>query len=124
MASQTTHTILMVSPDYFGFNSQTATTNVFQKLPSLPDTQIQKNAFAEFKKMVKMLRAHHIQVLVLPSRKNVITPDAVFPNNWFSMHEDGTLVIYPMLTPDRQDEKQMLELREKLHKHKNIHIQS
>ena len=26
-------------------------------------------------------------------------PNAVFPNNWFSTHADGTVVIYPMCTP-------------------------
>jgi hypothetical protein len=36
------------------------------------------------------------------------TPDAVFPNNWFSTHYDaigGTTVLYPMKAPNRQAER-------------------
>ncbi|MBK6777182.1 MAG: hypothetical protein IPG74_15560 [Flavobacteriales bacterium] len=32
-------------------------------------------------------------------------PNAVFPNNWFSTHEDGTVVLYPMCTPSRRRER-------------------
>ena len=32
-------------------------------------------------------------------------PNAVFPNNWFSTHADGTLVLYPMCTPSRRRER-------------------
>ena len=28
-------------------------------------------------------------------------PDSIFPNNWFSTHEDGTLVLYPMAAKSR-----------------------
>ncbi|MCC6187263.1 MAG: amidinotransferase, partial [Chitinophagaceae bacterium] len=37
----------------------------------------------------------------------VIKPDAVFPNNRISTHEDGTVVLYPMLTPNRRAERRM-----------------
>ena len=33
------------------------------------------------------------------------TPDSIFPNNWFSTHEDGTLVLYPMSAPNRRNER-------------------
>ena len=38
------------------------------------------------------------------------TPDAVFPNNWFSTHTDlecgqCTLVLYPMKVPNRRLER-------------------
>jgi hypothetical protein len=32
-------------------------------------------------------------------------PDAVFPNNWVSFHEDGTLVLYPLQTASRRFER-------------------
>jgi hypothetical protein len=32
-------------------------------------------------------------------------PNAVFPNNWFSTHADGTIVIYPMATASRRIER-------------------
>ena len=33
------------------------------------------------------------------------TPDSIFPNNWFSTHGDGTLVLYPMSAPNRRNER-------------------
>jgi hypothetical protein len=32
-------------------------------------------------------------------------PDAIFPNNWVSFHFDGTVVLYPMLAPNRRSER-------------------
>lgn len=102
---QTTHTVVMISPDQFGFNPQTAQTNAFQKRTD-DETQDRNNALSEFWEMVSTLKENGITVLVLPSRDDVVTPDAVFPNNWFS-HQPGTLVIYPMLAPNRRDERQV-----------------
>ncbi|MFN3875824.1 MAG: arginine deiminase-related protein, partial [Flavobacteriales bacterium] len=34
-----------------------------------------------------------------------LAPNAVFPNNWFSTHEDGTVVLYPMRSPSRRRER-------------------
>ena len=34
-------------------------------------------------------------------------PDAVFPNNWVSFHADGTLVVYPLLAPNRRLERRV-----------------
>lgn len=36
-------------------------------------------------------------------------PDAVFPNNWFTTHADGTVVIYPMCAPTRRSERLLLD---------------
>jgi hypothetical protein len=33
------------------------------------------------------------------------TPDAVFPNNWFSTHAGGHVAVYPMAMPSRQRER-------------------
>jgi hypothetical protein len=32
-------------------------------------------------------------------------PDSVFPNNWFSTHHDGIVVLYPMLAATRRIER-------------------
>lgn len=114
---QLTSTIVMISPDQFSYNEQTATLgkNDFQHIP--PDQLKARNdALAEFGNMVDMLRSHDIEIVVLPSRTDAFTPDAVFPNNWFSHHaeensQDGILVIYPMLTPNRRAERQVENLR-------------
>ncbi len=106
---QLTDTVVMISPDQFGFNPETAVTNVFQHNlteEGLSEQIIRDTALEEFQQMVTVLKEHQINVLVLPSRKDVVTPDAVFPNNWFSHHENNLLILYPMLTPNRRVERQ------------------
>lgn len=104
---QTTHTLLMVSPNNFKFNKDTAKNNSFQK-----DLKISNDiALEEFNTMVEKLRQHHVKVLVMPSRENVETPDSIFPNNWFSVHStqkqnDKILVLYPMCAENRRLELQ------------------
>src|SRR5690606_2013177 len=37
--------------------------------------------------------------------KDTDTPDAVFPNNWVSFHENGMAAIYPMFAENRRHER-------------------
>ncbi|MCW5873513.1 MAG: hypothetical protein KIS88_02580 [Anaerolineales bacterium] len=105
-STQLTDTVVMISPDQFGYNPETAETNVFQNKPQQAAEALRNAALAEFNGMVVALRARGVQVLVLPSRTDAVTPDAVFPNNWFSLHADGRMALYPMLTPNRRAERQ------------------
>ncbi len=114
-AVQTTNTLLMISPDQFGFNDQTATTNPFQKDTPLTKMAPRDQALTEFNSMVATLRNHGIEVITCPSRTDVQTPDAVFPNNWISFHSEipGTnVVLYPMLAPNRRAERQLEKVKE------------
>jgi len=77
----------MISPGHFGFNKQTANTNSFQHEISDSETEVQNKALHEFNEMVDKLKKVNINVLVLSSRKDVVTPDSIFPNNWFSHHQ-------------------------------------
>jgi hypothetical protein len=122
--NQTTNTVVMVSPDTFNYNSETADTNAFQ----IKDNHVAdatEKALNEFNDMVKLLRSKHINVLVLPSCTDVLTPDAVFPNNWFSSHTtvDGQniVVLYPMMAKNRRNERQFNALEALLHKN-GLHI--
>jgi len=114
---QTTSTVLMVSPDDFGFNAETAGSNLFQHR-SADGGSVQKQALQEFDDMVTKLRSAGIRVIRIPSRMDAITPDAVFPNNWFSLHSSGsgkrTLVGYPMLAPNRRAERRLDQLERQL----------
>lgn len=103
--------VVMVSPDTFGFNPQTAASNVFQQNIDLPEIKLRNLAMEEFRKMVDKLEEEKIKVLVLGSRVDLVTPDAVFPNNWFSHHQDGTLVLYPMMADNRRLERQLFKLK-------------
>lgn len=106
---QLTDTVVMISPDQFGFNSQTAETNAFQNDLSqhgASELEVRDAAMREFSEMTDTLARHDIRIVQLSTNPNLLTPDAVFPNNWFSTHADGQLVIYPMLTPNRRAERQ------------------
>jgi hypothetical protein len=103
-----TDTVVMVAPEQFGFNPETAQTNTFQSGPvGERDTpvRLREAACSEFQRMVEILRSHQIRVLLLRGREDVVTPDAVFPNNWFSHHREDILVLYPMLAPSRRAER-------------------
>lgn len=105
MASQTTATILMVSPDSFGYNLQTAGSNSFQNRPENDPETIRAKALEEFKGMTQKLSGLGVNLLVLSTDDGRDTPDAVFPNNWFATYEDGTVVLFPMLSENRRIER-------------------
>lgn len=114
MNNQLTNTVVMVKPNHFGFNPQTAQSNVFQHQVKESEREVQEKALREFNNSVEVLRGNGINVLVLESREDVITPDSIFPNNWFSHHSDGKLIIYPMLAPNRRAERQINVLKKLL----------
>ncbi|MES2480005.1 MAG: arginine deiminase-related protein [Bacteroidota bacterium] len=96
----------MVRPAHFAFNEQTAESNSFQNAPE-DISGMQTKVLAEFDSAVATLRDVGVDVWVIEDTDNVIKPDAIFPNNWISTHEDGTVVLYPMLTPNRRAERRM-----------------
>ena len=99
-------TVLMIRPNYFGFNQGTAQTNVFQQqIHSLSQEEIRNNAIGEFNNFVSLLEAWDIEVMVFDDRAIPQKPDAVFPNNWISTHYNGWLLTYPMLERSRRAEQ-------------------
>ena len=98
--------IFMVRPAHFAFNEQTAESNSFQNAPE-DISGVQTKVWAEFDAAVATLRNAGVDVWVIEDTDDVIKPDAVFPNNWISTHEDGTIVLYPMLTPNRRAERRL-----------------
>jgi hypothetical protein len=100
---QTTSHILMIRPVNFGFNAETAVNNAFQVAG--PDDRAQENALNEFDAFVELLRKNDIDILVVNDTKEPYTPDSIFPNNWVSFHNDGTVCLYPMYAPNRRQER-------------------
>ncbi|TVR82638.1 MAG: amidinotransferase [Saprospirales bacterium] len=101
-----THKVLMVRPANFGFNAETAANNAFQNQEGAENAEeIRKNALGEFDRLVETLKGEGVEVLVFEDRPIPAKPDAVFPNNWFTTHEDGRLVTYPMFSPVRRNER-------------------
>jgi len=93
----------MVEPVNFKFNEQTALTNTFMRHEA--DNIAQTEALAQFNNYVAILRGHGINVIVVKDTPEPVTPDSIFPNNWFSTHSDGAVVLYPMCAPNRRDER-------------------
>lgn len=100
---QTTNHILMIRPVDFKFNTQTAGNNKFQEA-TLQDN-VQQQALAEFDGFVSMLRSNGVDVTVIDDTLQPETPDSIFPNNWVSFHEDGSLYLYPMFSENRRLER-------------------
>lgn len=102
---QTTNTILMIRPINFRMNEQTAVNNYYQENLSLKNSEINKKAQEEFDDYVEKLRSIGIHVIVISDTEELDTPDSIFPNNWISFHQDGTVAIYPMFAENRRLER-------------------
>lgn len=106
----------MVRPVDFGWNEQTAADNEFQHRPEASAESVRALALAEFDNAVQTLRTAGVTVLVLEpepaagTATRVATPDAVFPNNWFSVWPDGRVFLYPMRTANRRAEVRPMDL--------------
>ena len=95
----------MIRPASFGFNAETASSNVFQGSVPMNEHQVQVKAVEEFDHFVDILRAHNIDVLVIEDTPYPVKPDAVFPNNWVSFQRDGSVILYPMQAKSRRAER-------------------
>ncbi len=105
---QAPSTVFMVKPDHFGYNAETAQSNAFQKeILICKHDDCRRQALEEFHLFVELLKSHKIDVLVFDSPRGKHAPDAVFPNNWVSFHQDGKVVLYPMLTENRRVERRV-----------------
>lgn len=106
MSQTITDTILMIRPKHFGYNPETALNNAFQtKEGSENVSEIEITALNEFENMVKVLRDHDIDVVVIDDTETPVKPDCVFPNNWFTTHEDGKIITFPMNAVSRRAER-------------------
>ena len=113
---QITKNLIMVRPEHFDFNYETAENNHFQKEEKkLSKEKILKNAKNEFDNLYNKLIKNKINVDVFNDRKKVRTTDSVFPNNWISLHQDGSVYIYPMFSKNRRKERRF-DIIEKLKK--------
>jgi hypothetical protein len=102
--AQSAQSVLMVRPESFAFNPQTAPTNAFQHRPQAGVPLLQA-AQREFDAAATALAKAGIRVFAAPDTAQPPKPDAIFPNNWVSFHADGTVVLYPMLAVNRRLER-------------------
>ena len=99
---QNTSHLLMIEPVNFGFNAATAVNNSFQKNVA---GNLQQKALEEFNVLVALLRENKIDITVVKDQPEPHTPDSIFPNNWISFHDDGTVFLYPMFAINRRLER-------------------
>ncbi|MEO8467582.1 MAG: arginine deiminase-related protein [Gammaproteobacteria bacterium] len=101
---QTAPAVLMVRPARFGHNGETAGSNFFQRIAE-PAGDSAVNALHEFDALALALGHAGVRVLQFAGQRAAALPDELFPNNWLSLHADGTAVLYPLLAPIRRRER-------------------
>jgi hypothetical protein len=100
-----TNTVLLIRPASFGFNVETERSNAFQKKSTDERSVTMRKALEEFDAFVTKLEAKGVNIEVYDDTSFPEKPDAIFPNNWISLHEDGKVILYPMLAKNRRTEK-------------------
>jgi hypothetical protein len=111
----------MIRPASFASNPETLASNRFQSTSADDAADVQRVALAEFDALAAALQNAGVNVHVFDDTPTPIKPDAVFPNNWFSTHADGTVVLYPMLATNRRLERR-LDVIEALHTRDGFHV--
>lgn len=94
----------MIRPVNFVFNEQTAGSNAFQNR-NAEQQRVQDKALQEFDNLVNVLKENGVDVIVIDDTAEPHTPDSIFPNNWVSFHDDGTVFLYPMMAENRRLER-------------------
>jgi len=102
-SAQAPAAVVMVRPNHFTVNTETAADNSFQLSTDASDDLASK-AFDEITHASETLERHGVAVHLFED-KSTDTPDSVFPNNWFSTHAGGHVAIYPMKAPSRRRER-------------------
>ncbi len=103
--TQCADAVLMVRPAAFGWNPQTAVTNRFQVPPPVCRTAAVAGARRVRPARVARLPRRESRSTRSPTVTSPPVRTRVFPNNWVSLHADGTVVLYPMLAPNRRLER-------------------
>ncbi len=102
---QTTNRLLMVRPKYFRFNEQTARTNALQH-QSVDIVDVAALSIDEYDSLVQRLCEAGVEVFSHENDSSE-SPDALFPNNWFSTHGGDQIVLYPLCHDIRRNERQL-----------------
>ncbi len=102
---QSTNNIFLIKPANAAFNKETADSNSFQSELKVSDETILEKVHKEFDNFHSTLKSKGINVFVFEDTQEPKKPDAIFPNNWVTFHPDGTVILYPMLSQQRRNER-------------------
>ena len=103
--SQLANGVLMIRPQRFVSNPETAASNRFQGKTAATADEQQAAALRQFESLATALRENGIDVVTVDDTAEPHTPDSIFPNNWVSFHADGRVVLYPMEAENRRTER-------------------
>lgn len=95
----------MIRPHKFSANPETEIDNKFQSNLGKSSAEISTSALREFDTAVNKLEIAGVTVHVFDDFGDQLTPDSVFPNNWFSTHTGGHVAVYPMFALSRRRER-------------------
>src|SRR5438034_10529758 len=117
--TQSTDSVLMIRPDRFYPNPETAADNAFQRDANRDLDALTRVARNEFDATVQTLRTAGVNVHVFEDTAEPGKPDAVFSNNWISTHHDGRIALFPMYSKLRRRERRQ-DIVEELRKHYRV----
>lgn len=102
---QNPNTCILLPPNHFSANEETAVNNHFQ-VNNDETINLNELALLEHNQLVEKLKSNDITYFLLKDKKDIKNPDALFLNNWFSITTEEKLVIYPMWAKNRRSEIQ------------------
>src|SRR6476619_7314372 len=117
--AQSANSVLMIRPGRFFPNPETAADNAFQRNADRDSEALTLLARKEFDAAVETLRAAEVNVHVFEDTAEPEKPDAVFPNNWISTHDDGRITLFPMYSALRRGERRQ-DIVQELRKHYRV----
>jgi len=104
-AAQSSNQVLMVAPAAFASNAEAAVDNAFMSGDVHQSTaSLRRAALGEHAGLYSELLRAGVRVRLFSHEEMHGTPDACFPNNWFSTC-GGALALYPMKNAVRQAER-------------------
>ena len=96
----------MIRQQSFRKNEETATNNLYQQsLEGVGADELIRRAQEEFDSLSEALGQAGVNVYVFEEQAPYETPDALFPNNWISTHDNGNIGLYPMYAANRRTER-------------------
>ncbi|HYN30141.1 MAG TPA: arginine deiminase-related protein [Dermatophilaceae bacterium] len=96
--------VVMVRPHHFAPDARLCRDNGFTTRAHGTASEVARAAHAEVSAMAERLAGAGVRVHLFEDASSA-TPDSVFPNNWFSTHDCGSLVLYPMRARTRRGER-------------------
>lgn len=101
---QAPRAVVMIRGHRFCPNPLTALDNAFQATTRRSPAEVAEAAYAEVTAAAEAIRAAGVAVHLFDDPE-ASRPDSVFPNNWFTTHLDGRIVLYPMYAANRRTER-------------------